>query len=782
MSKLFHGHLDLLLAKSQRKLLFEKLLLLVALLGLYLALFIEFGAVVPAAHLLMIFAVFTLAILAVLVVVIYPFIKRREKLNAANLLEHLNRQFPELEESVQLLNQAPEGILQQLQQKRISAIFDTLFHAGQLADCLPPVRFKTSLALFMMALLIYVAGGTVDWTASPTVVDHKVTKPAATNTLPILLSTQVQVHPPAYTGLAVTQFSQGDIEITQGSTVRWQLTFSDTAADYRILLDDEVSIALLRQPDGSFSASTVIDKTAIYRIGLAQGRDLPGVYSILVNRDKPPEVRIVEPETSLVKLAKSAVPRFHAKALVNDDYGISEVKILASVAKGSGEAVKFRDEEFAFDHHVKTGPAELYSKDWDLTQLGMEPGDEVYFTVVATDNKADGAQEGRSGTVIVRWLDDEEAVLTADGIVLDFAIEYFRSQRQIIIETEQLIAGKGNLTEQQFLAMSQELGQAQGDLKQRYGQYLGDEFGEGPGDQLKIDDTDDDDEQKHQEQHEKEADETHDETHQHKHQHQSQEAESHRSGKATAAELIAQFSHAHEEVYVGAVSQNNPKAMMKKAVSIMWKAEEELLTGQPDSALPYEKAAYTYLKLAKQAERIYVKRLGFVPPPVKESKRLTGELDDIHSYQRQTQAQADPEDNNLLFRQSFTLINQQSASQGLAPQQKALLERLKDRLTLLSQTQNHLIRQAALVQEILLADTLLPNDCEGCPSQQNLEQRGLDQKSLDQLSKHLWQLIDNPVSHPVAGQQDFINTNPLISDYVSEIDKLKANGLGERQP
>ena len=80
------------------------------------------------------------------------------------------------------------------------------------------------------------------------------------------------------------------------------------------------------------------------------------------------------------------------------------------------------------------------------------------------------------------------------------------------------------------------------------------------------------------------------------------------------------------------MGQQSPIALMKRSIGNMWQAERHLMLSEPLLALPYEKMALKFLKQAQRAERIYVKRLGFEPPPVSEQRRYTGELDDIESY------------------------------------------------------------------------------------------------------------------------------------------------------
>jgi hypothetical protein len=61
----------------------------------------------------------------------------------------------------------------------------------------------------------------------------------------------------------------------------------------------------------------------------------------------------------------------------------------------------------------------------------------------------------------------------ASGI--DIKPEYFRSQRQIIIETEQLLKDRAGLTSEAFNTKSNDLGVDQKLLRLRYGKFLGEE-------------------------------------------------------------------------------------------------------------------------------------------------------------------------------------------------------------------------------------------------------------------------------------------------------------------
>ena len=61
----------------------------------------------------------------------------------------------------------------------------------------------------------------------------------------------------------------------------------------------------------------------------------------------------------------------------------------------------------------------------------------------------------------------------------------------------------------------------------------------------------------------------------------------------------------------------------------MWDAELHLRLYDPEKSLPYQYRALKLLKEISQDSRIYVHRTGFEPPPLKEEKRLTGDLTEI---------------------------------------------------------------------------------------------------------------------------------------------------------
>ncbi len=642
------------------------------------------------------------------------------ELNSARLASHLDRCFPELEESAALIAMPPQHptTLQRLQQQRIAPRWNDLL--AQHKRWLPSLRWQGALLIALGALLVVLTDRLLDGrfaglnSTTPLTASEPSSAPA-TATVELL---GITITPPAYTGLPGYQQQVFDLEVPEGSLLSWSLLWPD-ATQPEILINDgqERRVSALDKQAARITFEHQAVRTGLYRLAdTALTGDLDGAaagtgfHTLAVQLDAAPVLRILEPTRSTVELPREGAPRFSSQVQVRDDYGITSVEIRASVAKGSGEGVKFRDETFQFDSSIIEDDSIIYSLNWSLEQLGMEPGDEVYFFAVARDNRQPEPNEARSDTVVVRWLDEAEPLEIADGLGINVLPEYYRSQRQIIIETEQLIADRDALDSETFNATSRELAQAQAELKERYGQYLGDEFDEGDGASFTPPATSDSGS----------GEEAHDDGGDHAgHNHADDDhgaAAARVDTQGSAAALIERFAHNHGAAEIGPITRRNPVGLMKRSISNMWESELQLHLSEPEKALPFAYEALKYLDLARQADRIYTRRLGFEPPPVSEERRLTGELDDISSRVRRQNPEPD-EDPALLAAALFAQLGALRNDQPIPPSTRALLRRAADYLTTLSQQRPALIRQAANIERLLLADRVNPEGCESCVSE-----------------------------------------------------------------
>lgn len=675
-----------------------------------------------------------------------------------NFLQHLNRRFPDFEESAQLLILEESDLtpMRRLQRQRAQEVY--VHNLAKLQQWQPQITYRLAVTMTLVFVLLASTSSQLRLLA-----DRLLSKPSSVTSSSELHSgtteithISVTVQPPEYTGLPETETDLADLTVVEGSLVHWDLAFTPAVDSYFLKFSDGQKITLRADKNNHWHANSTISRTNLYRIiekTAEQETSIGDIYALTVSLDQAPDIRILEPDTSLtLEIPKQGPARFSSRVLIRDDYAVQSAEILASVARGSGEGVKFRDQKLSFDQSTQTDKGILYQREWDLQSLGMEPGDELYFTVLATDNKQPVANTGRSETLIIRWLEDEKPGLAAEGLAIDFIPEFFKSQRQIIIDTEQLLEDEKNLELQAFKDTSYEIGQAQADLKQKYGQYLGDEFGAGPAEQLGI----------MHEIAEANGDEAGDDNHGH------EDETSINTRISTTAEILELFGHDHGDPEIGPMTKRNPVALMKRAVSEMWQAEKHLMQAEPDQALPFEYEAYKYLKLARQADRIYVKRLGFEPPPVTEERRLTGELDEILTYQitenTNTEHQTGPQADQWLLREAYNLLNTQAPFTVLTVPQQALLTRLSAHLMHLSQQRPALIKQAATVEKLLLSGQLQFDTCPNCSGE---------------LSSTLWNLMDNGNAQFHQGKAAYYNADDLIRSYRDERQKTRLTAEGD---
>ena len=191
---------------------------------------------------------------------------------------------------------------------------------------------------------------------------------------------------------------------------------------------------------------------------------------------------------------------------------------------------------------------------------------------------------------------------------------------------------------------------------------------------------------------------------------------------------------------------------MKRSLSSMWQAELQLHLSEPEKALPFEYEALKYFNLARQADRVYTRRLGFEPPPVSEERRLSGELDEILEYSRRETARPDPSETRL-FREAWQVLST-GLGGPIGADQRASLEILRLRLTDLSQQRPALIRHAATVERLLLAGEFRLPDCESC---------------LDGLIEATWSLLPSADSEPSRGSRALDLDDPLGREFMDQV-------------
>lgn len=572
----------------------------------------------------------------------------------------LNQLYPQLQNSTDLvLRETPAlSTLQQIQQFRVIELIAT--HRDTLK--LPNELLKSAVLFFfcLISALLLMWNQSIPENDSLTSMEqNNADQVNISLAIPTIETIKINITPPAYTQIKAYSSTVNNITIPEGSVINFLIHFNQNVQAASLILSGKDSLQLKSREDQVFEISFMMEQDAYFQLAWKnknwQQSDL---YAIRVTKDNSPVLTINNLQ-QFTELTWEDSPQVMLRANLQDDYSISKAQIIATVSKGSGESVKFREEKINF-----TSPTSIHGKNinaealLNLKKLGLEPGDELYFYIEAFDNKTI-PNRSRTDTYFIAVQDTSEVITsTEEGLGVDLMPEYFRSQRQIIIDTEKLIRNKKALSLVDFKATSNELGYDQKVLRLRYSEFMGEEFVSGIGPQVDQEDI----EATEEEDVTKAFGHVHDSENEHnlvdhKHEEEHKHDESDPDKKLSPLE---EFVHAHDDEEEATFYIQSVKAKLRAALTLMWDAELQLRLFEPTKSLPYQ---YKILKLLKEISndsRIYVHRTGFDPPPIKEDKRYSADLSEVTNPIKQSQLRQ--QNAYAAIQQAMTLLQ---ASKGV---------------------------------------------------------------------------------------------------------------------
>lgn len=568
-----------------------------------------------------------LATAAVTLAALEPWVRQAD---AARVAAHLSRAVPALEESGHLLA-VPAGHLDGLARLQAARVAARLAGA---AVPLPRPQLRPALLLVAAAALL-LAGSIHFQRPTPSAGGGTDVAAVAAATPAAVIGAEVVVTPPAYARQPAAHQEGLDVEALAGARVAWRLSVEGPAEAAYLIFAGADTLRLAADGTDGFAGSRVVRASALYHAELRQAGAVVyrgAFHALTVADDLPPVVSLLAP-TERVVLEPGQARRIAVRALADDDVGLAGARLRLTVARGSGEGVSFREVTLPLAvsrrdaHRAWTLTTTL-----DPTALALAPGDEVYGHVEAWDARAPAPQQGRSETFFVAVRDTSAWAVAEDvRLAVDPVPAFFRSQRQIILDTEKLVAERARLDAATFRDRANGIGLDQKALRLRYGQFLGEEYeseiaaGTSSGAEAAP------------------GADRHDDAAHEAAGHDEEAAHAHETGPAPAAgasadpaAIIASFGHMHDTEEGATFYSDDIKRELKAALAEMWEAELRLRTARPEEALPFEYQALQLIKALQQKARVYVRRIGFEPPPLREERRLTGDLDDVRSRRAAT--------------------------------------------------------------------------------------------------------------------------------------------------
>lgn len=550
------------------------------------------------------------------------------------------------------------SFLETLQAEKVNA---TLL--AQKQPTAPLQQLKVPLLFLLVAAFISYAILKVPFNTFSAVQPASLTspEPKLKENIPASVSSfKVTVTPPVYTGKPARVQEQFTILAENGAKVNWKVSTTQGLKKLSFIFNDHETAALKQaNPEGTlWSLNRQLVKPGFYQMVIDGKRS--DFYQIGLIADQPVNIKIKKPaQHSTIDIGQPQ--QVNLNVVMQDDYGITDAYISATMASGKGEAVSFKEKKISFNLSFKGKKQVSIEKLISLREMGMKPGDELYFYISATDNHG---QLSRSDMYFVSIQDTTELMsMTGIDNGVNLVPEYFRSERQIIIDTEKLLKEKESLSDADFKRRSNDLGVDQKMLRLRYGKFLGEESEASIGGEHEGGEHGGDDHDHHEEP----------------------------AAVGDVSGIMEQYAHKHDNAEDATFFEPQLKAQLKATLTEMWNAELRLRTYRPQEALPYEYKALRLLKDLQQKSRAYVAKTTFKTSKLKPEKRLTGELTDIKAGTNKSKVEAIDKVNTVL-QQAIGVLENKKAGKDTAPQD----------LTILLKAQAELITHAAVSPGIYL--------------------------------------------------------------------------------
>ena len=513
--------------------------------------------------------------------------RARQGIDDAWVARQIDASDKAFEDSSALLFEDPSRlpVLAQWQRERVASRLAALRPAPDLRKPWPQRAILTSVASSALVALVLAF---LPSRAVPTAAQSVGSPVAASSQAKLrLIAQSIRIVPPAYTGLPARVETRLPIRVPENSQLAWSLRFSGEPRAVSLKFHDGLVLALTND-GGAWTGQRTIGKSTLYRVLIGtQNVAVSSLQRIDVSPDRPPQIRVLSPERSLSLLEpgqKSWSLGFEA----SDDFGLGAAQLRITLAQGSGENITVSARSIALQG-AGDARKRLYRHRLDLALLGFAQGDDVVVRLSVSDRRTPVAQTTRSASFILRWPPETGAEATGvEGMVKRTLPAYFRSQRQIIIDSEALLAERRKLSTEIFNKRADEIGVDQRILRLRYGQFLGEETAHA----------------------QKTADEA-------------PEISDSATGDATS--VLEAFGHTHDEAEAATLLDTDTRKLLKSALDEMWQSELHLRQGDPRQALPFEYRALRLIKQVQQASRIYLARVGLQLPPVDESRRMGGD-------------------------------------------------------------------------------------------------------------------------------------------------------------
>lgn len=251
--------------------------------------------------------------------------------------------------------------LASLQRHKVSKILK-----NSIASLKPNVSFKKPALILGLFLLLSVLAQQFNWASK---FDKSVRNPEMQETIafkpldsvntknepPRIKNQILQIRYPSYTSIGTIHSKTMNIKALEGSRLSWQLQF-DKPIEEAVFESSDENFSM-RKSEKGYTHQMLLNAQGFYnfKFDAVDGETYQSeLYALEMFKDESPVVEIQQLQ-QFTSLDFEEDKNIEFETVITDDFGIAEAYIIATVSKGEGESVKFREERLKFENEVLKG-------------------------------------------------------------------------------------------------------------------------------------------------------------------------------------------------------------------------------------------------------------------------------------------------------------------------------------------------------------------------------------------------------------------------------------------
>lgn len=265
----------------------------------------------------------------------------RKRAQVNQIAAHLNRKYPELEESSELFLQPGKcTLLQRMQLSRIEPVLTKIKIQSVLPNNLLVSGFKWLFVLGLITAILAIWAPQIsskkEFSFKPMRQQGKEVVAKNSDPPPNVESIRIEISPPAYTRKPKKTSKNPNLSVAEGSEIKWRIKLDKSVESAKLVLNNVDTLVFMENPNRTYTLGYNATESGFYYLELNSGQGIFTVsdfYQLEVIKDKPASVFVVHPDQR-TEIKFDELANVNLVVEVKDDYGFDKAKIFATVTRG----------------------------------------------------------------------------------------------------------------------------------------------------------------------------------------------------------------------------------------------------------------------------------------------------------------------------------------------------------------------------------------------------------------------------------------------------------------